>query len=375
MPNQTDDLELQDISGLTARVTFDLPFCLYLEDGVYEINRGDWVASVHLERVVQTHLDPRLGIERATTELIRDRYGRLRFSKVVVELPGRPIIEAELRRQALAGNLESQDGAVQVRLTENDIISGYGDVAFEEAVNTVNRLIEVYRYVMDQFHIRRIPSQEIFTADIQWYLNGEFQGGTWYAAIGRGITMAPESPAPERQQRLHSWLSTSDAIPLPFELFQDARDRLDRGDDRLAVIDARTALEVFLDQILLTYLTVSAFTLEEAGKVLDVDVDHHDIQEIEEALQRSSINRKLGHALHQAMNLDIHNGSPQLWQKWLWAKQLREKGAHRGQNVEHDEAVEAVNCMGEILSRMREALSNAAWMRCGPDTEDVLEIV
>ena len=154
MTNDNQDVELKDIAGLTVKVTFALPFCLYLEDGLYQIERGGWVASVQLERVAQAHLDPRLGIAEANTELIRDRYGRIRFSNVAVELPGKSVVEIGLRHQATAGTLRTEEGVVDVTLSLDNIISDYGNVAFEEALNTVNRLIEVYRHVMDQFQIR-----------------------------------------------------------------------------------------------------------------------------------------------------------------------------------------------------------------------------
>ena len=74
------------------------------------------------------------------------------------------------------GNWE--DGTVHLSLTEETILSDYGDVAFNEALSAVNRLIEVYRQVADQFHVTRIPEQEIFNADIQWLQKGESFGGT-----------------------------------------------------------------------------------------------------------------------------------------------------------------------------------------------------
>jgi hypothetical protein len=55
------------------------------------------------------------------------------------------------------------------------------------------------------------------------------------------------------------------------ELFQDAKDRLDRSEYRLSVIDARTALEVFVDEVLLEYFSASGTSLKEACQVLKVD--------------------------------------------------------------------------------------------------------
>ena len=361
MSDENYDIERQDIAGLTVKVTFDLPFCLYLDDGLYQVAREGWTASVHLERITQTHLDPRLGIDQATTELIRDRHGRLRYSRAAVELPGKALIEKELRRQAEAGELEAQEGVVSVTLTIERIISGFGDVAFQEAFGAVNRLIEVYRQVTDQFHTRRVSREEIFRADIQWYQNGEPLGGTYYGAFGHGMSLGPRGFDDQAMERLRSLLNSTRPIPVAIALFQDAKDRLDRSEYRLAVIDARTALEVFVDEVLLGYFSAPGTSLEEACRVLDVE--SRKVQTLEDALQHSLINRKLGHALKQVLNLDLHDGDPQLWQRWLRAKEIRERGAHRGQEVGRIEAIEAINTMGEIMESIRNAPKSAAWVK------------
>jgi len=117
MTNDNADLELEDINELTVQVTFALPFCLYLEDGAYQVERGGRAASVQLERVAHAHLDPRLGVAETTAELVRGRYGRIRFSTVVVELPGKPVLEIVGGRQAAAGKLDIQKGVAHVKVT------------------------------------------------------------------------------------------------------------------------------------------------------------------------------------------------------------------------------------------------------------------
>ena len=367
MDSEPNNIEKQVISGLTVHVSFDLPFSINLEGGPYEVSRGSWAALVHLEQVKQENPDPRLGVDQSSLDLIRDRYGRLRYSRVVIELPGEAVIKAELYRQAAAGNLEPPEGIVHLNLTAEEIISNYRDAAFEEALAAVNRLIEIYRYVADQFHVTRIPTQEIFNTDIQWLQNGESFGGVWKVEMGHGISLQPTPLPSDVVQSIHDWLGDTRPVPLFGELFQDAKDRLDRGDDRQAVIDARTALEVFLDQVLLAYFTLPGRSLEDVGRIIDVNIAYYNIQNAEEALQRASINRKLGHALNEALGLDIHNGNPKLWSRWLDAKELREEGVHRGRTVEHAQAVDAVNCMGEVISEMRRVLSGISWLHDQPD--------
>jgi len=273
----------------------------------------------------------------------------------------------ELRRQVAAGKLDARDGVVKATLTIDNLIDDYGNVAFTEALNIVNRFIEVYRHVMDQFQIRRIPSEEVFKADIQWYLNDDLLGGTWSPmGFGHAITLEPQGSDAQTMGTLRSWLSSTRPVPVAIELFQDAKDRLDRAEYRLAVIDARTALEVLVDEVLFEYFSASGASLEEACRVLGVDPQK--VQTLEDSLQFSPISRKLGNALKQALELDLHNGNSSLWQRWLRSKELREKGVHRGEEVNRAEALEAVNTMGEIIDNIWQALRSAHWLQDRPET-------
>ncbi len=62
------------------------------------------------------------------------------------------------------------------------------------------------------------------------------------------------------------------------------------------------------------------------------------------------------------MGIDLHNGYPELWTRWLNAKTLREQGAHQGEEIDRAEAIEAVNSMGEIMGIVSEGLRAAPWL-------------
>lgn len=349
-----------EVAGLIARVSFDLPFCLYLDNGIYVAAREGWHASVRITRVHQTHFDPRLGFDQSKgTELVRDRHGRLRFSTVDIELPGRAIIENETRRRVESGELTAENGRLRVVFTDHDLVNDFSEAAFHEGIAVVNRLIEVYRHVADEFHVRRVTLADLFKADVAWFHESEPLGGTHHIGFGQGMTLEPESFDAQTTGTLRAWLSSTRPVLTTFMLFSDAKDRLDREEYRLAVIDARTALEVLIDELLLAYFTLSSTSLEEGCRLLDVETTR--VQSLEEGLQRALINRKLGHGMRQVLQLDIHNGAPSLWKRWLAAKKLREIGAHRGQEINRTEAIEAVNTMGELIREISLALRKASW--------------
>ena len=362
--DENQQIKLKDPGGLTVKVTFDLPFCIYLEDGMYEVSRGNWLASVQLERIEQEHIDPRLGIDTASTDLVRDRHGLLRYSRVVIEMPGTMVIEEATRIRVNAGEIEVDDGVVTLNLEQDDLLE-YHDVARQEALNVINRLIEVFRQITDSFHLKRIPMAEIFQSDTMWYHDDELIVGTHHSSFGNGMTLGITGVTPQTLDTLRGRLKSGEEVALPFELFMDAKDRLHRGEYRLAVVDARTALEVWVDKILLVYFQIQETSLESACQILDVRSGR--AENLEDALQQAAINRKLGNALSIAVPMDLHNGYPKLWQLWLVAKDLREQGVHQGQEIDRTRAIDAVNTMGEIMGITREALNASTWFRAGDE--------
>lgn len=360
MPAEGQEPVREDITNLKVRVTFDLPFSLYLGDGVYKVVRSGYVASVQIEQIAQAHIDPRLGISEANTEYTRDRYGRLRYSKLTVELPAQVVITRETRRQVDDGELEAGEEVVRLNFTTDELVSRYGRAALLEAVDVGNRLIDVYRHVTDEFHIRRVPFEEIFQAEIQWCYADEILGGTHYVAFGQGMTLRVVGLSDEVLNELHSWLNSEKTVPIFFDLYRDAKDGLDRSEYRRAIIDARTALEVLLDEVLLGYFFSKNTTIECACRILDIPPKG--VESLETAVDRARINRKLGHAMKIVLNLDLHDGNPELWQKWLRAKELREKGIHRGRGTNRSEAVDAVNSMGKLIDSIRQALGSVDWL-------------
>lgn len=100
--------EKMNTKGLNVKVSFDLPFCLYIEDDNYEVQMPSYIATVSTKREKQEHIDPRVGIEEATTELMHDRYGRLRYTSIEVMLAGQAVIERETKRRIREGEMQAK---------------------------------------------------------------------------------------------------------------------------------------------------------------------------------------------------------------------------------------------------------------------------
>lgn len=355
-------MEMAPLEELRVEVAFDLPFCLYLPDDAYQVRLGARLAVVHLLRVVQASLDPRLFIERSDLEFANDRFGRLRYSNVKAVMPGEAVLEAESRRRVNAGLLDAPEGRVSLTVTSEGLVTEYGEAAFDLALSMVNRLIEEYRELGDQYHVRRLAPDDILRAQVNWFQGDQPLGGNLQLRYGSGLTLQPQL-GPDRVAAIKVHLLGERARHPSVDLFLDAKDYLDRREYRLAVINARTALEVLVDQVLLTYFITQGVALPDVRQILHIRPAL--IATVEAAVQWAEINRKLGHGLKVALNLDIPDGNPKLWEAWLKAKSVREKGIHRGSDTSRSDAIEAVNTMGRIVDDIWSALGKAARANSG----------
>lgn len=336
--------EKVDAKGIKVKVSFDLPFCLYVKDDNYEVQMPSYTATVSTKRKKQEHIDPRLGIEKATTELVRDRYGRLRYTSVEITLPGQAVIERETKRRIREGEMQAEGPAIKISVDATDLISEYSDAALEEGMDVANYFITVYREVTHDFYIKPFPRDEIYLAIINWFNENELLGETVHGRFGKGMTLEPMSATDQHfRQRLRVY-----SPPLLYaELAMNARDYLDLENYRMALIESRTCVEVILDQLLLDHFIQKGTTIQDIKKVLRVREDTV-CDTIEEVLQEAKINEKLKRGLKCVLGKSLAE-DVNLWKKWLKAKDNREKAVHKARDVSEADAREAIDTLSQIF--------------------------
>lgn len=346
MHHQIDMIKKMDAKGLKVKVSFDLPFCLYVKDDSYEVQMYSYTATVSTKRKKQEHIDPRVGIEEATTELVRDRYGRLRYTSVDITLPGQAILERETRRRIKEGEIQTESPIIKISLDANELISEYSEAALEEGMAVANYFIKVYREVTHDFHIKSFPRDEVYRATINWFDGSEFLGGVEHGSFGKGMTLEPVGLLPETDQKFRQRLKVYSLTPLYTEVAMNARDYLDLGNYRMAVIESRTCVEVVIDQLLQAHFTERGTSVEKVKRLLNVR--RKDIQTIEDALEKAWINNKLTKGLKHVLGKGLDEDFV-LWEKWLKAKSNRERAVHRAVDVSEADAKDAIETLSQIF--------------------------
>lgn len=339
-------MEKMDAKNLIVKVSFSLPFCLYIEDDNYEVQMPSYTATVSTKREKQEHIDPRVWIEEATTELVRDRYGRLRYTSVEITMLGQAVIGQETKRRIREGKIQAEGPTIEISVDATDLISEYSDAASEESFAIINHFIKVYRDVTHAFYVRTFPRDEIFRATINWFYGSEFLGGVEQGRFGKGITSEPKRLLPETDQKFRQRLKAFSLPSLYAELAMNARDYLDLGNYRMAVIETRTCVEVIIDQILQAYFTKHETDKEEARKLLEAS--KKGVQTIEDVLEKATINKKLTKGLKYALGKGLDEDAD-LWEKWLKAKHNREKAVHKAEDVSETDAKDAIDTLSQIF--------------------------
>ena len=316
-------------------VTFALPVHLPLEPVPYEVVVEGGSVLVALARIAAERLHERSAIAEARgMEYFEDPGGELVYSRADVK------IALEL--------LQSRVGTALAKPSEPE----YVDVARVIALEAVNAILTVYRHLARAHHVSAMLMRDISQLDVVIDVHGYRHGGiTQFGSEGRGF--GPTQPLRDEQfhRTLRASLLMAERVPdLVDELELRALSLLSRGEYRLAVVEARTALEVALDSELYSALHESSDSLAQACALLGVK-KRGSIRSIEDALSWANINAKLS-AAAALLKKDLL--APSLDVEWPFAKILRERAFHSGHDVSQDDGTAAVQAMFQLAERIRE---------------------
>lgn len=323
-----------DINQVRAVIEFALPVCLYVPDNKYSCQMPSYTAVLQIKRRKHKHIDERLFIESAeSVQLKRDRHGRLIYTELNVTIPARAVFDS---------NVSVVDSQIFARADNN-----LPRTALKLAIEVANRFIDVYRDVDDgAFYIRQISEGDIYKTTVDWFLDERHLGGDLIVMYGRGMTLEPISLLPEAMEKLETELATYTPMALTKKLFMSTQDYFDLEDYRMVVIEARTCIEVAVDQLLLTVYRDRGEDLERLRKLLEVGKKY--ANSIESILQHAEINLKLTKGLNRAIGISLdsieHN-----WLKWLAAKDSRERAVHRAAEITGAEGNNALQVLKHIL--------------------------
>lgn len=215
-----------------------MPFCLYLDDGLYELTiEGNPSAILIFRKSRYSEVQElpfnkggvTLNVDPRNCEIKGDRFGRVAYSMVAVSIP--------------SGDLD---------LTNADPL-------IDRAIKSVNRLINVYKAVTEEFWLPNISSADLMGVQYRHCdENGKEKPGLMCGGpiqvpglnvggplqiISSGLTSI-KRPS-EIHIRIRDMLTKGTTIPTYTSLMLDSQNSIRFGRFHLAVVEAQTAFESF----------------------------------------------------------------------------------------------------------------------------------
>ena len=236
-------------------VWYVLPFCLYLPFDHYEVR----IARLNSGRpaLIQVGKKTRRREARFAMlppgqgEMWRDRRGTFRYSSAVVYMPYSDVAEPDLEKML-------------------DFMPSRTYLTY--ALEYVNRLLRVYRLVTGDYYIPTLAMEDVghyFGLGIA-DTKSEPVRAVW-TPMGRGepeVNLLPDK-SPDQVCAIRDVLRTEARIPEEEELLMGARDLLDTGSPRLAVVEAQTAFEVVVTRLVAEHYRDEGLSKEQIEKKLE----------------------------------------------------------------------------------------------------------
>ncbi|MBI4203277.1 MAG: hypothetical protein HY532_09225 [Chloroflexi bacterium] len=128
-------------------------------------------------------------------------------------------------------------------------------------------------------------------------------------------------------------------------------------DTRAAIIDAWTALEVYIDNVLEIGLREKGVSISEVKKLLDLRASQQPAS-ISEAVDLANIEPKVRSGLRKAFGLELASNS-KFWSSFNKAREIRNEATHGGVQPALQQVIDALNIVRTIVDKVEEVVSRS----------------
>jgi hypothetical protein len=215
----------EDLAKISI-LKLDLPFAINLADGPYLIKMDDigTRVTINRENVSKKHGVPDNVTIPDNTYLHGDRWGKIHYSRIIIEV------------------------AHSIYIRPNPLLI---DSLVSLSVEIINRILDICRAVLREHYPRLarsdITSYEMFYVDLQNQTRSSGFGMFSDNILSSG---GAEMPNSEQLSQIKTYLERGIKFHPYYELLLNAYDKYYYGDYKIAVVEANSAFEVFIDYFL-----------------------------------------------------------------------------------------------------------------------------
>ena len=332
---------LKDFDYANTLVEVHLPYCLHLPNN-YELEidiDGQGKKALIILNKIWTN---KAKTEEGKSDMV-DIYAEnevIYLKKSSIITPVLPIKSEEGWEQNFTGKniekIKEQNGVFRysklyiqfdTEINANKLKKGKSKKILEEvndfALEIVNKLLDVYRFITKQEHIQRLGSIGI---NMVYFINHEI--GFYTLSSGFGIETAPLNRSKKEINEIEKMLKLGEKPSLYNLLVLDAQSSFDNKSYALAVVQSFQALEIFIEDFLLKLLKNRSDTEQQINDYLD---------------KNWKTKTRLKEVLKELKNTTLFESNQQLWNKWCNIyDNTRNEIIHQGKEAKKQEVEETL---------------------------------
>ena len=198
------------------------------------------------------------------------------------------------------------------------------------ALDIVNKLIDVYRFITKQEHIQRLGSLGV---NMIYFINQKV--GFYTLSPGFGIETASLNRSKKEIEQIARMLELGEKPSLYNLLILDAQSSFDNKRYALAVVQSFQALEIFIEDYILKLLKQRGDTEQQCNDYLDKNWKTKD---------------RLKEVLKDLKNTTLFEGDRQLWDKWCKIyNNTRNEIIHQGKEAREGEVKDVLETNRKVI--------------------------
>lgn len=366
-----------------------MPFCLHLEDGIYPVKMN---GKSYVLKYVKQQRDNILYIGGTGTnlEMVNDPKGYIRHSGCEVFFKGSHYnnqdlkdVDSELDKiineldysLALRANIEylplvtnkKIESLEQINISnwklpqlKNHLtnciskLEQYGKanlyskllivIDLKKVISVLNRFVDVYRSVTKSHYLPNIKYTDIYNPIIhQFNVDGSYKTDILFMLPNPFMLALPDRTV-EEHEKIWDILDKEKYTSISVDLLNSAHKNIYEENYSISIMDATTAFEIFIEQLLYNKLVKDGWKEEDIKKHLKKN-------------NNWTITERVGSLFIENYGIDLQKDD--YYSKWVNIKNIRDDIMHAGKrNVKESEAIKAVNVIENFMDNISRKIDN-----------------
>lgn len=371
-------------------VGFDLPFCIYLEDGLYPIKLNN---ELYIIKLIKKERENVLYInaKAKNLEMKNDPRGIFRYSHCELSIKNNypnsfeihssseilniifsmiNLIDIETLRKLIIESISrirqrewtsDEINSISTRslnsllqqlkqildnLELNDLKSFYFElrliILYKQILKALNRFLDVYREVTEHYYIPSLRRTDIIGFSLCQFISTSEYKNMYNLRFGNPVRRFIIDSTVEEHEIIWEMLEKDTPIEVYKQMLHNSQRYFLEDNYQFSLIEAFSAFELFIDKLLHEKLLSQGLSKEDIKNILNIDRNWQITIRV-----RELINNFFGVKITEDIS----------YQRWIDAKKLRDDIIHNGKrDIPEEELIEAIHNINRYIKYIKKIL-------------------